>query len=169
MATEINSYARQDVSQSTPIKCSRLILSQTSSRMDSSGQHGGLLARYEVKVTFFHAPASGKIAVIPPRSLVENGCCRFSADHVRHQRNKKVLEQQSNRRARSSHDAHGFSTTCQGDEQPARTYATRWGNCRVSALSYSVRPREQLCTLPSTGHPRSLPCTRLYLACPRLL
>ena len=93
MATEINSYARDDVSQSTsPIICSRLILA--SSRNDSPGRYDRLVARYDALVAFCHAPASGKIAVIPPQGIVESGCCWFlQKGHVWHQGGEQVLGQ----------------------------------------------------------------------------
>ena len=78
VATEINSYAREDVSQSTfPIKCFTLILSLASSRTDPSGQHNRPVARYDVRVAFLHDLAFGKIAVNPPKGLVESVCCWF--------------------------------------------------------------------------------------------
>ena len=76
VATELNTYAREDVTQSTPpLKASRLVVSLAASKRDKKGQHSKLLGRYDVSVAFFHAPFTGEVAVIPPKGLVEEGCC----------------------------------------------------------------------------------------------
>jgi hypothetical protein len=76
VATEVATYAREDVSQSTPpLKGSRLIVSLAASKRSQTGEHTRLVARYDISVAFFHAESTGQIAVIPPKGLARPGCC----------------------------------------------------------------------------------------------
>ena len=127
VVTEINSHATENVSQSTPpIECSRLVLSLGSSGTDSSGQHDRLVAKCDVRVAFFHAPASGKIAMIPPKGLVESGCCWFRQKACTAQERRacvRVIDRLAAACCASvqvapltfHHDKPG-STTCHGDD-----------------------------------------------------
>ena len=74
VATEVNTYVREDVTQATPpLKCARLIVSLAASKTQRGQTR--LIGRYDVRVAFFHAPSTGKIAVLPPRDLVPGGHC----------------------------------------------------------------------------------------------
>ena len=68
VATQVNTYAREDVTQATPpIKASRIIVSQAATKTNVKGQHDCLLARHDIRVAFFHAKGSGRVVIIPPR------------------------------------------------------------------------------------------------------
>ena len=148
VATEINSDAREDVSQSAPpTKCSGLILSLASSSTGSSGQQDRLVARCEMMVAFFHALASGKIAVIPPKGLVEGVCCWFlqKAMYGTREASKcwrnNVIDTLTAASCASSqvvpmtfhHETHGFFTPCYGDDLFAEGSAV-WTECWARRL-----------------------------------
>ena len=76
VATEVATYAREDVSQSTPpLRGSRLIVSLAATKRNQAGEHTRLVARYDISVAFFHADSTGQIAVIPPKGLAHPGWC----------------------------------------------------------------------------------------------
>ena len=65
VAQEINYEKREDVSMCTPpLKTHRIIVSLAASKGPRR-----LIARYDVSVAFFHAPATLKIAVKPPKGI----------------------------------------------------------------------------------------------------
>ena len=74
VATEVATYAREDVSQSTPpLRGSRLIVSLAATTRNQAGEHTRLVARYDISVAFFHADSTGRIAVVPPKGLAHPG------------------------------------------------------------------------------------------------
>ena len=76
VATEVATYAREDVSQSTPpLRGSRLIVSLAATKRSETGEHKRLVARYDISVAFFHAESTGRIAVLPPKGLARPGWC----------------------------------------------------------------------------------------------
>eukprot|EP00929_Paragymnodinium_shiwhaense_P111971 TRINITY_DN8021_c0_g1_i4.p1 TRINITY_DN8021_c0_g1~~TRINITY_DN8021_c0_g1_i4.p1 ORF type:complete len:1618 (+),score=271.11 TRINITY_DN8021_c0_g1_i4:701-5554(+) len=78
VATEINTFGREDVTQATPpLKSHRAIISLAATWKGTTGVHDCLLGRYDVRVAFFHAPSTGKIAVIPPAGLAPPGVCWY--------------------------------------------------------------------------------------------
>ena len=51
VATHVNTYAREDVTQATPpIKVSRIIVSQAAKQTNAKGQHDCLIARHDIRV-----------------------------------------------------------------------------------------------------------------------
>ena len=61
VATQVNTYAREDVTQATPpTKASRIIVSQAATKTNAKGQHGCLIARHDIRVGFFHAKGAGE-------------------------------------------------------------------------------------------------------------
>ena len=82
VATEINTYVREDDSQSTPsLLSSRLIVALAASKSGAAGSSAAsrdrFIARYDIRVAFFHAPSAGQIAVVPPPGLSPPGIVRF--------------------------------------------------------------------------------------------
>ena len=76
VATEVATYAREDVSQSTPpLRGSRLIVSLAATKRSQTGEHKRLVARYDISVAYFHAESTGRIAVLPPKGLARPGWC----------------------------------------------------------------------------------------------
>ena len=74
VATQLNTYAREDVTQATPpTKASRIVLSMAASRTNEKGQHDQLIARHDVRVAFFHAAGSGKVVLVPVKGLERPG------------------------------------------------------------------------------------------------
>ena len=74
VATQVNTYAREDVTQATPpIKASRTIVSQAATKTNAKGQHDCLIARHDIGVAFFHAKGSGRVEIIPPKGLAPPG------------------------------------------------------------------------------------------------
>ena len=72
VAQEINNYARDDVSSGTPpLKAHRMVLAHAATRRPEEGENRKLIGRYDVSVAFFHAEATGKIAVVPPKDVDE--------------------------------------------------------------------------------------------------
>ena len=70
IATQVNMYAREDVTQATPpIKASRIIVSQAATKTNAKGQHDCLIARHDIRVAFFQAKVSGRAVMIPPKGL----------------------------------------------------------------------------------------------------
>ena len=62
VATQVNTYARDDVTHATPpIKASRIIVSQAASKTNAKGQHDCLIARHDIRVAFFHAKGRGRV------------------------------------------------------------------------------------------------------------
>ena len=74
VATQVNTYAREDVTEATPpIKASRIIVSQAATKTNAKGQHDCLIARHDIRVAFFHAKGSGRVVIIPPKGLAPPG------------------------------------------------------------------------------------------------
>ena len=74
VATQVNTYAREDVTQATPpIKASRIIVSQAATKTNAKGQHDCLSARHDIRVAFFHAKGSGRVVIIIPKVLAPPG------------------------------------------------------------------------------------------------
>ena len=74
VATEVNRYVREDVTQATPpVKVFRTILSAAASKRRPDGCWTRLIARYDIKVAFFHADSDGKTVIIPPKDLRVEG------------------------------------------------------------------------------------------------
>ena len=74
VATENNLYAREDCTQATPPrKVFRILLSCAASNVAPDGTRRRLIARYDVKVAFFHADSDGKTVVVPPKEQREDG------------------------------------------------------------------------------------------------
>ena len=74
VATQVNTCAREDVTQATPpSKASRIILSQGATKTHAKGQHDCLIARHDSRVAFFNAKGSGRVVIIPPRGLAPPG------------------------------------------------------------------------------------------------
>ena len=70
VATQVNTYAREDVTQATPpIKASRIIVSQAATKTIANGQHNCLIARHDIRVAFFNAKGSGRV----PKRLAPPG------------------------------------------------------------------------------------------------
>ena len=68
VATQVNSYVREDVTQATPpIKASRIIVSQVATKTNAKGQHDCLIARHDIRVAFFHEKGSGRVVIILPK------------------------------------------------------------------------------------------------------
>ena len=67
VATQVHTYAREDVTQATPpIKACRIIV-QAATKTTSKGQHDCLIGRHDIRVAFFHAKGSGRVVIIPQR------------------------------------------------------------------------------------------------------
>ena len=74
VATQVNTYAREDVTQATPpTKASRITVSQAATKTHAKGQHGCLIARHDIRVEFFHAKGSARVVIIPPKGLAPPG------------------------------------------------------------------------------------------------
>ena len=75
VATQVNTHAREDVTQATPpIKAPRIIVSQAGTKTNATGQHDDcLIARHDIRVAFFHAKESGRVVIIPPKGLAPPG------------------------------------------------------------------------------------------------
>ena len=72
VAQEINNYQREDVSSGTPpLKAHRMVLAHAATRRPGEAENRRLVGRYDVSVAFFHAEATGKIAVVPPKDVDE--------------------------------------------------------------------------------------------------
>ena len=68
VATQVNTYVREDVTQATPpIKASRIIVSQAATKTHAKGQHDCFIGRHDIRVAFF--PAKGRVVIIPPKGL----------------------------------------------------------------------------------------------------
>ena len=53
VATQVNTHAREDVTQATPpIKASRIIVRQAAMKANAKGQHDCLIARHDIRVAF---------------------------------------------------------------------------------------------------------------------
>ena len=61
VATQVDTYAREDVTQATPPKT------------NASGQHDCLIGRHDIRVAFFHAKGSGRVVIILPKGLAPPG------------------------------------------------------------------------------------------------
>ena len=62
VATQVNTYVREDVTQATPpIKASRIIVSQAATKTHAKRQHDCLIARHDIRVAFFHAKESWRL------------------------------------------------------------------------------------------------------------
>ncbi|CAK0856446.1 unnamed protein product [Prorocentrum cordatum] len=67
VATEVNTYAREDATQSTPpVKVFRIIVALAASKQRADGSWSRLVAGHDVSVASFHADSDGATAVIPP-------------------------------------------------------------------------------------------------------
>ncbi len=74
VATQINTYAREDVTQATPpIKVARMVLSTAASAQDHRGQYKCLIGRHDIRVAFFHAKGSGNVVLVPVKGLAPPG------------------------------------------------------------------------------------------------
>ena len=74
VATQVNTYAREDVTQATPpIKAFRIVVSQAATKTNAKGQHDCLIAGHDSRVAFFHAKGSGRVVIIPPKGLAPPG------------------------------------------------------------------------------------------------
>jgi KUP system potassium uptake protein len=74
VATQINNYTREDVTQATPpIKVARMVLSMAASARDHRGQHMCLIGRHDIRVAFFHAKGSGNVVMVPAKGLAPPG------------------------------------------------------------------------------------------------
>jgi hypothetical protein len=74
VATQINNYTREDVTQATPpIKVARMVLSMAASARDHRGQHTCLVGRHDIRVAFFHAKGSGNVVMVPAKGLAPAG------------------------------------------------------------------------------------------------
>ena len=70
VAQEINDHERDDVFSGTPpLRVHRMILSAAATAKKGRTSRRKLIARYDVSVAFFHAIATGKIALVPPKDL----------------------------------------------------------------------------------------------------
>ncbi|CAE7038143.1 unnamed protein product, partial [Symbiodinium sp. CCMP2592] len=70
VAQEINDHERDDVFSGTPpLRTHRMVLSAAATAKAGRTNRRKLIARYDVSVAFFHAVATGKIAVVPPKDL----------------------------------------------------------------------------------------------------
>ena len=68
VAQEINDHERDDVFSGTPpLRVHRMIFSAAATAKKGRTSRRKLIARYDVSVAFFHAIATGKIAVVPPK------------------------------------------------------------------------------------------------------
>ena len=74
VATQVNTYACEDVTQATPpIKAPRIIVSQAATKTNAKGQHDCLIGGHDIRVAFFHAKGSGRVVIIPPKGLAPPG------------------------------------------------------------------------------------------------
>ena len=70
VAQEVNVSHRDDVASGTPpLKAHRMVLSHAATKAPGTRENKKIVARYDVSVAFFHADATGKIAVVPPKDL----------------------------------------------------------------------------------------------------
>ena len=70
VAQEVNVSQRDDVASGTPpLKAHRMVISHAATKAPGARENKKLVARYDVSVAFFHADATGKIAVVPPKDL----------------------------------------------------------------------------------------------------
>ena len=61
VATQVNTYAREDVTLATPpIKASRIIASQAATKTNAKGQHDCFIARHDIRVAFFMRRGAGE-------------------------------------------------------------------------------------------------------------
>ena len=76
VATQVNTHAREDVTQATPpIKASRIIVSLQRKPMRREGQHDCLIGRHDIRVAFFHAKGSGRVVIIHQRDWHHEELC----------------------------------------------------------------------------------------------
>ena len=74
VATQVNTYVREDVTQATPpIKAARIIVSQATTKTNAKVQHDCLIASHDIRVAFFHAKGSGRVVIMPPKGLAPPG------------------------------------------------------------------------------------------------
>ena len=77
VAQEVATTHRDDVFSGTPpLKAHRMVVSAAATSKKGRTSRRRLIARYDVSVAFFHAVATGKIAVVPPKD-VNNGLLWF--------------------------------------------------------------------------------------------
>ncbi|CAE7276044.1 true, partial [Symbiodinium sp. CCMP2592] len=70
VAQEINDHERDDVFSGTPpLRTHRMVLSAAATAKPGRTNRRKRISRYDVSVAFFHAVATGKIAVVPPKDL----------------------------------------------------------------------------------------------------
>ena len=75
-ATQVNTHAREDVTQATPpIKASSIIVSLAATKTNAKGQHDCLIGRHDIRVAFFHAKESGRVVIIPQRDWHHEELC----------------------------------------------------------------------------------------------
>ncbi|CAK0820598.1 unnamed protein product, partial [Prorocentrum cordatum] len=74
VATQVNTYGREDVTQATPpIMTTRLLVSMAATKTNARGEHDWLIGRHDIRVAFFHAAGSGRVVIVPPRGLAPPG------------------------------------------------------------------------------------------------
>ena len=74
VSTQVNTYAREDVTQATPpIKAPRVIVSQAATKTNAKGQHDRLIGTHDIRVVFFHAMGSVRVVIVPPKELAPPG------------------------------------------------------------------------------------------------
>ena len=93
VATQVNTYVREDVTQATPpIGASRIIVSQAATKKNAKGQHDCLIARHDVRVAFFHAKESGRVVIVPSKGIgTTRSRLEMCESVVRNTRGEQVL------------------------------------------------------------------------------
>ena len=87
VATQVNTNAREDVTQATPpIKASRIIVSQAATKC--------LIGRHDIRVAFFHANGSGRVVIILTKGIGTTRCWVEMRD-MGHERQARVRAMRS--------------------------------------------------------------------------
>ena len=131
VATQVNTHAREYVTQATPpITASRIIVSQDATKTSAKGQHDGLIARHDIRVAFFHAKGSGRVVIIRPKRLAPPGILRkcVKAWYGTRESSKSWRNEVTDTLIKEGCNAvvvvpmmfvsenHGFVTVCLGDD-----------------------------------------------------
>ena len=74
VATQVNTYAREDVTQATPpIKAPRIIVSQAATKNKCEGTTRLFDCQTRHSSGVLHAKVSGRVAILPPKGLAPPG------------------------------------------------------------------------------------------------
>ena len=117
VATQVNTYAREDVMQATPpIKASRIIVSQAATKTNAKGQHDCLISRHDIRVEFFHAKGSARVVIIPSKGLAPPGVGWRCVKAWYGTREASKCWRNEVTDTLFKEGCHGYVTACHGDD-----------------------------------------------------